>query len=96
MVLLACGVASVYERFGRFHRKALGLVSVTLFYLKYPLFWGTYTGMVPSMGDGGATLGAVMFLVVNVLVPVILVTVGPLLPVVGVGRGNLSRETVQI
>ena len=84
--LLACGVASIYERYGRFHQKALGLVAITMFYLSYPLMWRSYVEMIPPAGPGGPELWPTLFLVANVLLAVIMVTVGPLLPVVRVER----------
>ena len=82
--LLACGVASIYERYGRFHQKALGLLAVTMFYLSYPLLWTSYVEIIPPAGPG-PDLWPTLFLVANVLLPVIMVTVGPLLPVVRIG-----------
>ena len=82
--LLACGVASIYDGYGRFHQKALGLVSVTLFYTSYPLFWAHYLRMLPAAPEDFPW--APVFVAANVLLPIILVTLGPLLPAVRMGR----------
>ena len=82
MSLLACGAASIYERYARFHQKFLGLVSVTLFYASYPLLWDSYIGMMPQAPEGFPW--PVICVALNIILPIILVTAGPLLPVVAV------------
>ena len=84
LTLLGCGLASIHAPFGRFHQKAMGLVSVTMFYTSYPLLWDTYVGMIPA--EPADFPWTTVFLTVNVILPLILVTIGPLLPVIRVER----------
>ena len=87
-VLLACGWASIHEGYERFWERALGLASVSLFYISYPLLWEQYQAAMPETSAGGFAHWPELFLVANVLLPLIFVTIGPLLPVVATGSDD--------
>ena len=79
-LLLSCGMASIYTSYDRFHWKALGLVCCTMFYTSYPLLWDEYLAMMPT--EPATFPWSTVFVVFNVVLPVVLVTIGPLIPVV--------------
>ena len=81
--LLTCGLAAIYANYATFWWKAVGLVSVTLFYLSYPLLWDTYLSMIPDTPAGFPWPD--VFVVANVVLPIILVTIGLVRPVVRMG-----------
>lgn len=84
MHLYSCALASIYADYGRFHQRALALVAVTLFYVSYPLLWDQYLELMPATP---ATFPwAEVFVIANVVIPVVLVTLGPLMPAVRLGR----------
>ena len=83
LCLLMCGVASIYADYGRFHDKALGWLSLTLFYATFPMLWSTYLTLIPSSDTFAWGL---VFAGANVILPLILVSIGPLLPVVRTAR----------
>ena len=74
------GVAAIYHPYGEAHWKAVGVVSITLFFLSYPLFWTQYLEMMPASPEG--LHWATVFAVVNVLLPVGLAAAGPMIPVI--------------
>ena len=79
LTLWMCGVASIYAPWGRFHWNVMGLLSVSLFYCGYAFLWPTYVQMIPASPD---TLPwAEVFVVANVILPLVMVTIGPLRPV---------------
>ena len=78
--LWGCGLASIYSGYARFHWKAIGLLSVMLFYASYPLLWDTYSGTM--LATHAVIPWATGLVAANVVLPIIMVTIGPLLPVV--------------
>ena len=77
LMLLACGLASVYSPRGRFWQRAMALMAIILFYLSYPLLWDTYTRLMPV--EPADFPWQPVFLALNVLLPIIMVSMGPLL-----------------
>ena len=86
VAMLACGLASVYDNYVRVHNKLLSLLAVTLFYASYPVLWARYVDFIPADPVGFAW--AYVFLIGNVIIPLTLVSIGPLIPVVRVQRGQ--------
>ena len=80
LTLAACGLASIAGSYAKFWQKVLGLVSISLFYISYPLLWSDYVEMIPRASE--AALWGNVFIVANVIIPLLMVTMGPLLPVV--------------
>ena len=74
LTLWACGVASIYAPYNAFHWRALGLISVSLFYVSYPLLWDTYILMMP-VADNFAW--PEVFVLANIILPLVMVTIGP-------------------
>ena len=84
LALLACGLASVYDRYTRFHHKIMSLAGLTIFYGSYPVLWIQYVDFIPAEPANFAW--ANVFLVFNVIIPLTLVSTGPLIPVVRMSR----------
>ena len=82
---LSCGLAAIYSPYVRFHWRALGLASITLFYISYPMMWDKYVSIMPTEPVGFPWPD--IFVAVNVILPLLLVTMGPVLPSLGFRRG---------
>ena len=80
MNLLACGLAALYAAYSQFWQKAVGWLAVTLFYVQYPVLWDWHIAMVPQQPDGFPW--GIIYIIANVVIPLLLVTVGVMRPVV--------------
>ena len=78
---LSCGLAAIYSPYARFHWRAIGLASITLFYISYPLMWDKYIIIMPT--EPATFPWPDIFVAMNVILPLILITIGPILPVMG-------------
>ena len=88
--LYACGLASVYGTYGRFHERAMGLIAGTLFiaYLGQNWTWADYHQLIPEKPED---FWVPVFVAVNIVLPLTLVVAGILRPVVRVrGPGGGS------
>lgn len=78
MHLYSCAAASIQGGFGRFHDRTSGFIAVTLFFISYNLWWDSYLAMMPATADFA---WARVYMLVNVVIPMILVGIGPMIPV---------------
>ena len=82
VLLLACGLGSIYSQYNRWHSKALGLIGCSLFYVSYPLLWTSYASFIPEDDDAWYRIAVL----VNIVVPVVMVAIGPIVPSVRIRR----------
>ena len=84
--LWVCGLAANYASYRGFADKAAGLLAATLFYASYPLLWGDYVKLIPPGPEHLASWWPTIFVIINVVLPLAAVTIGPIRPVVRMGR----------
>ena len=80
----AVGLAGVYHTYGEWHWKQVGVLSATIFFSSYGFMWSDYLAMMPTQPEGFHW--QTVFAVVNVILPIAMVTAGSIIPVVRVGR----------